>query len=104
MEQAGREVDRFKAKHDEMFASVSGLNNRIEELEQHKLHLLEKLKSYGDRGDLSYIVKTQKLDNIKAKDMKDRVVLEEYNPEKGRKEKDEEYERNQRDKAAEENA
>ena len=41
-----------------MFASVSGLNARIEELEQHKLHLLEKLKSYGDRGDLSYIVKT----------------------------------------------
>lgn len=62
MEVAAKEVERFKQKHDEMFASVSGLNNRIEELEQHKLHLLEKLKSYGDRGDLSYIVKTQKLD------------------------------------------
>jgi chromosome segregation ATPase len=55
---AGKEVGKFKAKHDDMFNSVSSLNARIEELEQHKLHLLEKLKSYGDRGDLSYIVKT----------------------------------------------
>ena len=55
---AGKEVQRFKNKHDEMFASVSGLNSRIEELEQHKLHLLDKLKGYGDRGDLGYIVKT----------------------------------------------
>ena len=33
MDNGRKEVDRFKAKHDEMFASVSGLNNRIEELE-----------------------------------------------------------------------
>ena len=33
MENGRKEVERFKAKHDEMFASVSGLNNRIEELE-----------------------------------------------------------------------
>jgi hypothetical protein len=33
MGQAATEVERFKQKHDEMFASVSGLNNRIEELE-----------------------------------------------------------------------
>ena len=52
-------------KHDEMFASTSSLNARIEELEQHKLHLLDKLKSYGDKGDLSYIIKTQKLTDIK---------------------------------------
>lgn len=58
MDNARKEVERFKAKHDEMFSSVSGLNNRIEELEQHKLHLLERLKKLGDRGDLSYIVKT----------------------------------------------
>ena len=45
-------------KHDEMFNSQSSLNARIEELEQHKLHILEKLKEYGDKGDLSYIVKT----------------------------------------------
>ena len=82
--EAGKEVGRFKQKHDEMFASVSGLNSRIEELEQHKLHLLEKLKSYGDRGDLGYIVKTQKLEDIKAKEMKDRVVLEDYKPEANR--------------------
>ena len=56
-----------------MFKSVSGLNARIEELETHKLHLLDKLKGYGDRGDLTYIVKTQNLGNIKAKEMKDRV-------------------------------
>ena len=43
---ADNEVKKFKAKHDEMFQSVSGLNARIEELEQHKLHLLDKLKSY----------------------------------------------------------
>jgi len=33
MENASKEVKRYKEKHDEMFASVSGLNNRIEELE-----------------------------------------------------------------------
>mmetsp|Transcript_1825 Transcript_1825/g.2450 ORF Transcript_1825/g.2450 Transcript_1825/m.2450 type:complete len:146 (-) Transcript_1825:265-702(-) len=31
--EAGKEVQRFKNKHDEMFTSVSGLNSRIEELE-----------------------------------------------------------------------
>lgn len=65
MKEAALEVERFKQKHDEMFASTSSLNARIEELEQHKLHLLDKLKSYGDRGDLGYIVKTQKLTEIK---------------------------------------
>ena len=65
MKEAAPEVERFKQKHDEMFASTSSLNARIEELEQHKLHLLDKLKSYGDRGDLGYIVKTQKLTEIK---------------------------------------
>ena len=49
-----------------MFAAVSGLNSRIEELEQHKLHLLQKLKTYGDKGDLSYIIKTQRLENIQG--------------------------------------
>ena len=41
-----------------MFDSVSGLNKRIDELEEHKLHLFKKLESYGERSDLSYIVKT----------------------------------------------
>lgn len=66
---AAKDVERFKRKHDDMFTSVSGLNQRIEELENHKLHLLSKLKNYGDRGDLSYIVKTQKLENIRAKEL-----------------------------------
>ena len=98
MDNGRKEVDRFKAKHDEMFASVSGLNNRIEELEQHKLHLLERLKKLGDRGDLSYIVKTQKLDQIQVKEMKDRVSKEAYNPEDGRKERDDEYDKQQKEK------
>ena len=41
-----------------MFTSVSALNARIEELESHKLLLLEKLKGYGDKGGLEYIIKT----------------------------------------------
>ena len=44
--EAGKEVMKYKKKHDEMFESVSGLNSRIEELEQHKIHLLEKLKGF----------------------------------------------------------
>lgn len=74
-----------------MFKSVSGLNARIEELESHKLNLLEQLKKSGDRGDLTYIVKTQGLSKIQAKEMKDRVVLEDYQPEKNRSQKDKEY-------------
>lgn len=70
---------------------MSGLNARIEELEQHKLHLLEKLKGYGDRGDLGYIVKTQKLGDIKAKEMKDRVQVEDYKPEETRAQRDKEF-------------
>jgi len=50
-----------------MFNSVSALNQRIEELESHKLHLLSKLKGYGDKGGLEYIVKTQNLDNLESK-------------------------------------
>lgn len=40
MHEAKEERDRYERKHDEMFQAVSGLNGRIEELEQHKLHLL----------------------------------------------------------------
>ena len=39
-QEALNQRDRFEKKHDDMFGSVSGLNSRIEELEQHKLHLL----------------------------------------------------------------
>lgn len=64
---------------------MSGLNGRIEELEQHKLHLLQKLKKTGDKGDLSYIIKTQKLENIKGKEFDGKVQVEDYNPEEMRK-------------------
>ena len=70
----------FQNKHDEMFTSVSALNQRIEELESHKLHLLSKLKGYGDKGGLEYIVKTQKLDQIESKQFENRVQVETYDP------------------------
>jgi hypothetical protein len=68
-----------------MFASVSNLNARIEELEQHKLHLLSKLKKYGDKGGLEYIIKTQKLEGVRGKEFPDRVKVEDYKPEELRK-------------------
>ena len=84
LEQKLREAEQdrleFQNKHDEMFDSVSALNQRIEELESHKLHLLSKLKGYGDKGGLEYIVKTQNLDQIEAKQFENRVVVEKYDP------------------------
>jgi hypothetical protein len=56
-----------------MFSSVSTLNSRIEELEQHKIHLLQQLKSKGDSGGLEYIIKTQGLENLKGKKIQNRV-------------------------------
>jgi hypothetical protein len=44
------------------------------------LHLITKLKSLGDKGGLEYIIKTQKLDNLEAKDFENRVVVENYDP------------------------
>ena len=44
LDQADVRVSEYKRKHDDMFESVSGLNKRIDELEEHKIHLLEKLK------------------------------------------------------------
>jgi hypothetical protein len=73
-------VEYYKQKHDEMFGSVSALNKRIDELENHKLHLLEKLKATGDKASLDYIVKTQNLEGVKGKELKDRVKMEDYNP------------------------
>ena len=63
-----------------MFNSVSALNTRIEELESHKLQLLAKLKSLGDKGGLEYIIKTQKLENLQAKEFENRVQVENYDP------------------------
>lgn len=65
---AKEETEYYKKRYDEMFNSVSGLNKRIEELEEHKKHLLAKIKESGDSTGLEYIIKTQKLDNIKGKD------------------------------------
>jgi len=73
VEDAKEDVRYFKQKHDEMFESVSALNKRIDELEKHKLHLLEKLKDSGDKSSLDYIVKTQGLDNVKGKELGERV-------------------------------
>ena len=93
------ERDRYEKKHDEMFEAVSGLNARIEELEQHKLHLLQRLKKLGDKGDLTYIIKTQNLENVKGKEFEGRVVVEDYNPEALRKQRDAEFAEQQRKKA-----
>jgi hypothetical protein len=82
---ANAERLKYEQKHDEMFQAVSGLNQRIEELEQHKLHLLQKLKKYGDKGDLSYIIKTQNLENVKGKEFDGKVEVEDYKPEELRK-------------------
>lgn len=74
-----------------MFNSVSSLNQRIEELETHKLHLLSKLKGYGDKGGLEYIVKTQKLENVQSKEFDARVVVEDYDPAANRAEADRQH-------------
>ena len=75
-----------------MFSSVSTLNSRIEELEQHKIHLLEKLKSLGDKSGLEYIIKTQGLENVKGKQIENRVKQEAYDPAARREEHDKAYE------------
>ena len=89
MKEAEEDMQHYKRKHDEMFQSVSALNKRIEELESHKMHLLDKLKAQGDKGGLEYIVKTQKLENVKGKELSDRIVVEDYRPELNRMKKEE---------------
>ena len=54
------------------------------------MHLLEKLKGYGDKGGLEYIVKTQKLENMQGKEFDARVVVEDYDPAKAREKADQE--------------
>ena len=64
-----------------MFQSVSGLNARIDELENHKIHLFKKLESYGDRSDLQFLIKTQKLDHMKAPPIKNPILIDpDYEP------------------------
>ena len=75
-----------------MFDSVSGLNKRIDELEEHKLHLFKKLESYGERSDLSYIVKTQKLDKMKPKEPENPIKVDpDYDPAKNREKHEEDH-------------
>lgn len=81
MVKAKDETEFYKKRYDEMFNSVSGLNKRIEELEEHKKHLLQKVKNSGDSSGLEYIVKTQNLDNVESKEPANRVVVEDYRPE-----------------------
>jgi len=45
-------------RHDEMFNSVSMLNSRIEELEMHKIVLLQKLKNHGDKSSIDHLIKS----------------------------------------------
>lgn len=94
------ERDRYSKKHDEMFSSVSNLNARIEELESHKMHLLNKLKKYGDKGGLEYIIQTQKLEGVRGKEFTDKVKVEDYKPEELRKERDAEFAKQQAAAAA----
>mmetsp|Transcript_14321 Transcript_14321/g.14294 ORF Transcript_14321/g.14294 Transcript_14321/m.14294 type:complete len:132 (+) Transcript_14321:1256-1651(+) len=68
VKKAKEETEYYKKRYDEMFNSVSGLNKRIEELEEHKKHLLSKIKESGDSTGLDYIIKTQKLDDVKGKE------------------------------------
>ena len=54
LQEAIADRDEALEKHDEMFASVSHLNKRIEELEANKLHLINQLKKHGDKSGLEY--------------------------------------------------
>lgn len=55
MEFAKSETDHFQEQYEKMFNSVSSLNKRIEELEDHKKNLLDKLKRDGNTTDLDYL-------------------------------------------------
>lgn len=71
-----------------MFESVSGLNKRIEELENAKIILLTKLKGHGDKGGLEYIVKTQNLESVRGKKFDSKIEVEDYQPGKERLERE----------------
>ena len=60
---------------------------------------MQRLKKLGDKGDLTYIIKTQKLENVKGKEFEGMVVVEDYNPEALRKHRDAEFAEQQRKKA-----
>lgn len=74
-----------------MFSSVSLLNSRIEELEGQKLILLQKLKDLGDRSNIEYLLKIQKIDYNQFRVAEKTAEIEEYLPELNREAKDIEY-------------
>jgi predicted nucleic acid-binding Zn-ribbon protein len=83
MEFAKSETKHYQEQYERMFNSVSGLNKRIEELEEQKKHLLDKMKKKtGDKSDLDYLVKTQGLENIESKRPESTIEIEDYNPSK----------------------
>ena len=87
-----QEKEQYRGRHDEMFSQTSALNSRIEELENHKMLLLDKLKNeYGDKGSLDYIIKSQGLENVKGKKLTNRISNDEYNPEANRRAADDHY-------------
>ena len=53
--------------------------------------MLNKLKNLGDRSDLEYLLKTQKIDYTKFKVTEKTVEVEDYIPELNREAKDLEY-------------
>ncbi len=86
-----KEMKMLKDKHDQMYGSVSLLNSRIEELEGQKLILLQKLKDLGDRSNIEYILRMQKIDYNQFRVPEKTVQVEEYLPELNRDAKDIEY-------------
>ena len=76
-----------------MFNNVAGLNDRINELETHKIHLFKKLESYGDRSDLAFLIKTQNLDHLKAPPIKNPILIDNnYEPGRDRAQQDRDFE------------
>jgi hypothetical protein len=56
------------------------LNKRIEELENHKKSLQDKLRKHETKPDLDYLLESQGIKNLEAKKL-DKVNVENYNPE-----------------------
>ena len=81
-DEAQSETEHFQEKYERLFNSVSGLNQRIEELEEHKKLLLDKVKGAGDVSGLEYLIKSQGLENVgNSSQSKSKIQVENYNPE-----------------------
>lgn len=60
---------------------MSQLNKRIEELENHKKSLQDKLKKFEMKPDLDYLLESQGIKNLEAKKPDFKVTVENYDPE-----------------------